>query len=100
MDGFGERLPEGGSSYREGSVSPGLVLGHGRWSQEVCIRWAEAAGWIVAMEEVSEVGIGLVMEGFVSEEEDFKLNTLWNWEPVEVLEDGVTWSRVGVWIGC
>ena len=27
------------------------------------------------------------MEGFVSEEEDFKLNTLWNWKPVEVLED-------------
>ena len=32
------------------------------------------------MEHVSEVGRGLVMEGF-------KLNTLWNWEPVEVVED-------------
>ena len=40
----------------------------------------------MAMEQVSEVGRGLVMEGFVCEE-DFKLNTLWNWEPVEVLED-------------
>ena len=47
----------------------------------------EAAGWIVAMEQVSEVGRGLVMEGFVCEEEDFELNTLWNWEPVEALED-------------
>ena len=82
---FGERVPESGGSYREGS--PGSVLGPGRWSQEVCIRSAEAAGWIVAMEQVSEVGRGLVMEGFVCEEEDFKLNTLWNWEPVEVLED-------------
>jgi len=39
------------------------------------------------MEKVSEVGRGLVMEGFVCEEEDFELNMLWNWEPVEVLED-------------
>ena len=27
------------------------------------------------------------MEGFVCKEEDFKLNTLWNWEPVDVLGD-------------
>ena len=39
------------------------------------------------MEQVSEVGRGLVMEGFVCEEEDFKLNTLWDWEPVEVLKN-------------
>lgn len=30
----------------------------------------------MAMEQVSEVGRGLVMEGFVREEEDFELNTL------------------------
>ena len=68
---FGERVPEGGGSCREGSVAPGSVLGPGWWSQKVCVRWAEAAGWIVAMEEVSEVGRGLVMEGFVCKEEDF-----------------------------
>ena len=39
------------------------------------------------MEQVSEVGRGLVMEGFVCEEEDFELNTQWNWEPEEVLQD-------------
>ena len=39
------------------------------------------------------------MEGFVGEEEDFKLNTLWNWKPVEVLEDRsdvITGGGVGV----
>ena len=41
----------------------------------------------MATEQVSEVGRGLVMESFVCEEEDFKLNILWNWEPVEVLDD-------------
>ncbi|XP_038551004.1 NLR family CARD domain-containing protein 3-like [Micropterus salmoides] len=30
---------------------------------------------------------GLVIEGFVGEEEDFELNTLWNWEPLKILED-------------
>ena len=68
---FGERVPEGGGSYREGSVTPGSVLGPGWWSQEVSVRGAEATGWVVAVEQVSEVGRGLVMEGFVCEEEDF-----------------------------
>ena len=30
----------------------------------------------MAVEQVSEVGKGLVMEGFVCEEEDFELNAL------------------------
>ena len=55
-------------------------------------------GWVVAVEQVSEVGRGLVMEGFVWEEEDFELNLLWGREPVEVLEDRgnvVTGAGVG-----
>lgn len=50
------------------------------------------------MERVSEVEGGLVMEGFVSEEEDFELDPLWDREPVEVLEyrgDVVTGVGVG-----
>ena len=50
------------------------------------------------MEQVSEVGRSLIMEGFVCKEEDFELNALWNWEPVEVLEDGsdvITGAGVG-----
>ncbi len=39
------------------------------------------------MEQVCEVGGGLVMEGFVSKEEDFELDPLWVREPVEVVED-------------
>lgn len=40
------------------------------------------------VEQVSEVGRGLVVKGFVSEEKDFKVDALWDREPVEVLEDG------------
>ena len=38
------------------------------------------------------------MKGFVCEKEDFELNTMWNWEPVEVLEnrsDVITGASVG-----
>jgi len=38
MDVFGERVPEGGGSCREGSVAPSLVLGSEWWSKEVSIR--------------------------------------------------------------
>ncbi len=37
------------------------------------------------MEQVGEVGGGLVMGGFMSEEKD--LDPLWDREPVEILED-------------
>ena len=39
------------------------------------------------MKEVSEVGGGEVVEGLVSDEEDFKLDSLLDEEPMEVLED-------------
>jgi len=41
----------------------------------------------VAVEQVTEVGRVLVMEGFVNKEKDFELNSLWDQEPVEVPED-------------
>lgn len=83
---FGEGIPEGGGSNGEGSVSPGSVLGF-RDSEEVGIRGAEVTGRGVVVEQVSEVGGGLVVEGFVGEKEEFELNTLRDGEPVEVLED-------------
>ncbi len=49
----------------------------------------------MVVEQVSKVGGGLVMEGFVSEEKDFDLVPLWD---VEVLEDRgkvVTGAGVG-----
>ena len=49
------------------------------------------------VEQVGEVGGGLVVEGFVGEEENFGLNTLFDWEPVEFLEDrGDVISGAGV----
>lgn len=41
----------------------------------------------MVVEQVSEVGRGLVMKGFMCEEEDFELNSLWDRKPMEVLED-------------
>ncbi len=49
------------------------------------------------MEQVGEVGGGLVMEGFLGEKKDFKLDPLCYREPVEVLE-GVMWSREREWV--
>ena len=40
------------------------------------------------MEEVSQVGWGQVMEGFVGHEEDFVLDSLGDGEPVELVKDG------------
>lgn len=52
----------------------------------------------MAVEQVTEIGRGLVMEGFVSEKKDFELNSLWDREPVEVPDDRgdvVTGAGVG-----
>ena len=59
------------------------------WYSRGCV-WGESSrGWGQLQRR---------LEGFVCEEEDFKLNTLWNWEPVEVLEvrsDMITGAGVG-----
>ena len=95
---LGARVPEGGCSYGEGSVTPGPVLGSEWWRQEVGIRGAEAAGRSVVVEQVGEVAGGLVVEGFVGEEEDYEMDALRDREPVELLEDWgdvVTGAGVG-----
>ena len=48
--------------------------------------------------QIGEVGGGLVVEGFVGEEEDFEVDALRDREPVELLEDWgdvVTGAGVG-----
>lgn len=40
----------------------------------------------VVVEQVSEVRRGLIMEGCVSEKNDFELDALWNSGPVEILQ--------------
>ena len=42
----------------------------------------------MVVQPVCEVAGGLVVEGFVSNEEDFEVDSLTDGEPVEVLEDG------------
>lgn len=51
----------------------------------------------MTVEQVSEVGRGLVIEGFMSEEKDFELNSLWHREPMKVLKDwGDVFSCAGM----
>ena len=64
------------------------MLGSVRWSEEICVRGAEGAGWVMAVEQIGKVGGCLVVEGFLSEEEYFEWNPLRDGEPVEFLEDG------------
>lgn len=91
MDGSVQREREfqrEGGSFGEGSATSGPVLGPEWWS--------------VVVEEASEVGGSLVMEGFLREEKDFELDLLWDREPAEVLEDGgdvVTGAGVGGQVG-
>ena len=94
---FGERVPEGGGSYRKGSVTPCPVLGPMGDGQEVGIRGAELTGWSLVVEQVGEVRGGLIIEGFVREEKDFVLYPLWDRKPVEVLKNrGDVISGAGV----
>lgn len=39
------------------------------------------------MEEVRQVGGGQVVEGFIGDDEEFEMDTLGDWEPVEVMKD-------------
>ena len=55
--------------------------------QEVCISRPEGAGGIIAFDEVTEVLGSLVIEGFVSGDQYFIVNPVFDWEPVEVVED-------------
>ena len=42
----------------------------------------------MVVQQVCEVGGGLIVEGFVSNQEDFEVDSLTDGGPVEVLEDG------------
>ena len=64
------------------------MLGPEWGGQKVGIRGTEGAGGSVVVEQVGEVAGGLVVKGFVSEKKEFKVNALWDGEPVEILEDG------------
>lgn len=77
-----ERIPEGGGGDREGSVSPGLVLGLDGRDEEVDMGRSKMAGRGVIVKEVSEAGGGKVAKGLESDEKNFKLDSLLDEEPV------------------
>lgn len=95
---IGREFQREGAVMVKALVSPGTVLGPEWWGREVCVGGAEVKGGIVAVKQVCEVGRDLVIEDFVGEEEDFVLNALWNRKPVEILEDGVMWSQMRLWV--
>lgn len=93
MDVFGEGVPEGGSHYGEGPVTPGLVLSSKWRRQEVGIRGAEAVVRSVTVEQVGEIAWGLVMEGFVGKKEDFQVDALRSGSQWSFWRTGVMWSQ-------
>ena len=48
----------------------------------------------MVVEQVCEVGRGLVMEGFVGEKEELEVVLMWDREPVQVLQ-----NRADVFVG-
>lgn len=80
-----ERVPEGWCSHTEGSVPEAFKSG-ARDGQQAHVRGPQVPGWSVLVEKVGHVVWGECMEAFVSEEEKFIRNTVFDWEPVEMDE--------------
>lgn len=72
---LGERVSEGGGSNAEGPVSPTPMLGPGERGEEVGVGRCKVAGLSVSVQKVSEAGCSFVVDGFVSDEENFELNS-------------------------
>ena len=81
-----------GGSSGDCSAATGPELGPKWCRQEFGISRAEAVRRSAVMEQVREVGRGLVMEGFVSEEMGFEMNPLWDRKSVKLWRTGVMWS--------
>ena len=86
-DGGGEGVPEAWGGAAEGSSPHG---GQASWRDgEVGGRGgSETSGGDVNLDEVGQVGGGQVMDCFESMEEDFVINTEFDGEPMELMEDG------------
>ena len=86
-DAFRKCIPEGGGGHRERSVAPGPAPGLLGDLEEAGVAGSEGTGWDMWLEEVREVGGGQVVKCFVGGKEHFEVDSLGNWEPVEVMED-------------
>ena len=73
------RVAEGGGSDGEGPLPPCMVLGSTQRGEEVGMSTSEFAGGSMSMQEVSDVGGGQVAQEFVGEEENFELDSLFEW---------------------
>lgn len=76
LDVFEEGIPEGGGSYKESSVIPGLRLSPEWYLQKFGIRGLEAVRGCVVIEQAGEIGGGQVMEGFVKKKKSPSLNVV------------------------
>ncbi len=67
-----------------------MVLGSECWRGRLASeeQW-EATGKSVKMEKVSEVERGLMVVGFVGEEQDFELDMVWDTELLELRRTGI-----------
>lgn len=60
----------------------------------ICFGGTETTGRCVAVKQGGKVAEGLIVEGFLSKEENFEMDALGDWEPVEFVKDRrVMWSR-------
>ena len=75
-----------GSRAAEGSAPHGTETGRGN-SEEDGGRRTEGAGGGDNVKEIREVGRGEFVDRHECYEDDFENDSVFNWEPVEVLED-------------
>ena len=85
-DALGEFIPEGGGGHGEGPVAPGSALGLGDL-EEASPTGPEGTSRDMWLEEVGEVRGSQVMQCFVGGEEYFEVDSLFDRQPVEVMED-------------
>ena len=83
-DVFRKCVPEGRGCHGECPVTPGPTPGLLGDLEEAGVTGSEGTGWDMWPEEVREVGGGQVVKSFVGGKEHFEVDSLSNWEPVEV----------------
>ena len=91
-----EWVPEGGGCNWKSPVTPGAFIWYVGVFQELFFIRSEGAGGSTMFHKITEVFGGQVIEGFVGGDQYFEINSLFYWEPVQVVED---WGDVVSWTG-
>ncbi len=95
---FGTEFQRVGAGMEKALCPQVLFLVRMEGGQGVSVSRAEGAGGSVSVEELGQVGWGQVMEGFEGHEKEFKMDSLGDGEPVELMDsegDVVMGPRVG-----